>query len=292
MIFKGSGVALATPFTEKGINFDVFEKLIEFQIANDTDALVVCGTTGEPSTMNSDEKRAAVAFVVKTADGRIPVIAGIGGNNTADVINCACHAQDSGASALLAVTPYYNKCNRAGMIAHFTAIADATNLPVIIYNVPSRTGINMSPDVFAELCSHPNIAAVKEASADICQIAEMSRLARGNAVIYSGNDDHIVPVLSLGGVGVISVLANILPKYTHNMVTAFLEGRTSDACDMQLAVNPLVHALFSEVNPIPVKTALRLMGFDMGALRLPLSEMDCSNAQLLAARMREFGLID
>ena len=190
------------------------------------------------------------------------------------------------------MTPYYNKCSRAGLIAHFTAIADATDLPVIIYNVPSRTGVNLSPAVFEELCAHPNIAAIKEASGNIAQIAEMARVSRGKADVYSGNDDHIVPVLSLGGVGVISVLANILPKYTHNMVTAFLEGRTADACEMQLAVNPLVSVLFSEVNPIPVKTALRLMGYEMGKLRLPLTEMEENNRNRLIDEMKKFGLVD
>lgn len=291
MIFKGSGVALSTPFTEDGINFDTFEKLIEFQIEGQTDLLLVCGTTGEPSTMNGDEKRAAIEFAVKTVNGRIPVCAGVGGNNTADVVNCARHAQSSGADSLLVVTPYYNKCTPKGIKEHFFAVADAVDLPIIVYNVPARTGVNIPPAIFGALSEHKNIAGIKEASGNISHIAEVALETRGKADLYSGNDDHIVPVLSLGGVGVISVLANIMPKYTHDMVMAFLNGDTKTACDMQLNVNKLYRALFSEVSPIPVKTALRLMGFDMGALRLPLTEMEDAMRENLIAQMKEFDLI-
>ncbi len=291
MIFKGSGVALSTPFTENGVNFDTLEKLIEFQIEGGTDLLLVCGTTGEPSTMSCDEKRSVIEFAVKHVNGRIPVCAGVGGNNTADVVACARHAQEAGADALLVVTPYYNKCTPKGIKGHFFAVADAVNLPIIVYNVPARTGVNISPAVFGELCAHKNIAGIKEASGNISHIAEVALATRGNAELYSGNDDHIVPVLSLGGTGVISVLANIMPKYTHDMVTAFLEGDTKKACDMQLNVNKLYNALFSEVSPIPVKTALRLMGFDMGALRLPLTEMEDATRENLIVQMKEFDLI-
>ncbi len=292
MIFTGSCVALSTPLTEKGVNFDAFEKLINFQILNNTDALLVCGTTGEPSTMTTEEKHSAIEFCVKANSSRVPVIAGVGGNNTADVISSAKHAQNAGVNALLAVTPYYNKCTTNGLKAHFNAVADSVDIPVIIYNVPSRTGVNISSDVFNDLINHKNIVAIKEASGNISQIADMAAVSGERANIYSGNDDHVIPVLSLGGIGVISVMANIIPKYTHDMVCAYLEGNTVLARDMQLKVNPLVHALFSEVNPIPVKTALRLMGYDMGELRLPLCEMEEKNLKILKTEMKNFGLID
>ncbi|HBU13091.1 MAG TPA: 4-hydroxy-tetrahydrodipicolinate synthase [Clostridiales bacterium] len=291
MLFKGSGVAICTPFTEDGINYDTFAKLVDFQIENGTDALVVCGTTGEPSTMSRDEKCALVEFAVKRAQNRVPVIVGIGGNNTADVLFSARHARECGANGVLAVTPYYNKCTRKGLIEHFLAVADAAALPVMIYNVPSRTGVNMTPDVFDELASHKHIDSIKEATGDISQIAEMARLTRKKAALYSGNDDHIVPVLSLGGAGVVSVLANVVPRYVHDMVSAYHAGDVEKACDMQLAVNPLVSALFSEVNPIPVKTALRLMGYDMGPFRLPLTEMEEKNLDALTAQLKSFKLI-
>lgn len=292
MIFRGSGVALVTPFTENGVAFDTLEQLVEFQIENGTDALIACGTTGEPSTMTDEEQRSVIDCVVKTAAGRVPVIAGVGGNNTAHVIACAKAAQDVGASALLAVTPYYNKCTNAGLIAHFNALADSTDLPVILYNVPSRTGVNICPAVYESLCCHDRIAGIKEASGNISQIVEVARLIRGKAALYSGNDDQVVPLLSLGGDGVISVLANIMPRYVHNMVTSYLEGKTEAARDMQLEINPMISALFSEVSPIPVKTALRVMGFNMGPLRLPLTEMDGKTYENLLVQMRRFGLCE
>jgi len=290
MLFKGSGVALCTPFNDSGVNLDTFEKLIHFHLNEGTDALVVCGTTGEPCTMTRKEKCNAIEFAVRQVNGKIPVIAGVGGNNTADVLDIAQRAADYGADALLAVTPYYNKCNKKGLLRHFITLADTVDLPVVIYNVPSRTSLNMNAETFSELAAHKNIAAVKEASANISQIADYARLSKGKADIYSGNDDHIVPVLSLGGIGVISVLANILPRYTHDIVMAYLDGNTEKARDMQLEVNPLVSLLFCEVNPIPVKTSLRLMGYDMGALRLPLDEMEPENARNLQAEMDRFGL--
>ncbi len=291
MLFKGSGVALCTPFNNEGINFDTFEQLIEFQIEGKTDMLLVCGTTGEPSTMCDSEKCSAIEFAIKTVNGRIPVVAGVGGNNTAHVVTSAQHAEQAGASAVLVVTPYYNKCTQKGLMGHFTTVADSVNIPIIVYNVPSRTGINIPPAIFKELCLHKNISGIKEASADISHIADVARLTRGNADLYSGNDDHIVPILSLGGVGVISVLANLMPRYTHDMVMAYLDGDVKKACDMQLQINPLVHALFSEVNPIPAKTALRLMGYDMGNFRLPLTEMEQCNYNNLVTQMKEFDLL-
>ncbi len=292
MIFEGSGVALATPFTENGISYDTLEKLVEFQIENGTDALIACGTTGEPATMTDDEQRSVIECVVKTASGRVPVIAGVGGNNTAHVIASAKAAQALGANALLAVTPYYNKCTDAGLLAHFTALADATDLPVILYNVPSRTGVNISPAIYESLCCHEKIAGIKEASGNIAQVVETARRIRGKAALYSGNDDQVVPLLSLGGNGVISVLANIMPKYVHNMVQNYLDGKIREACEMQLEINPLVSALFTEVNPIPIKTALRMIGFDMGPFRLPLTELEQKNYENLLMQMRSFGLCD
>ncbi|MEG2574620.1 MAG: 4-hydroxy-tetrahydrodipicolinate synthase [Christensenella sp.] len=292
MIFKGSGVALATPFTENGVAFDTLEQLVEFQITNGTNALIACGTTGEPATMTDEEQRSVIDCVVKTAAHRVSVVAGVGGNNTAHVISCAKAAQRLGADALLAVTPYYNKCTNAGLIAHFTALADSTDLPVILYNVPSRTGVNICPSVYESLCRHKNIAGIKEASGNISQVAEAAHLTRENATLYSGNDDQVVPILSLGGSGVISVLANIMPKYVNNMVMNYFNGKIEEARDMQLKIIPMINALFSEVNPIPIKTAMRVMGFKMGPLRLPLTEMNDKNYENLLVQMRQFGLCD
>ena len=291
MIFKGSCVALATPLKQSGIHFEAFEKLIEFQIKEKTDALLVCGTTGEPSTMTSEEKRDAIDFAVKTVAGRVPVIAGVGGNNTQNCMEWAKIACSLGADAILAVTPYYNKCTEAGLVAHFTAIADASDKPVVLYSVQARTNVNISPKAARKLAEHPKIAAIKEASGNISQIAEIARLTRGKMDIYSGNDDQIQPVMSLGGLGVISVLANIMPRYTHDMVMEYLNGNTARACEMQLGVLPMVSALFCEVNPIPVKTALRLMGYEMGEFRLPLCDMADANLGILKEQLNLFGLI-
>lgn len=293
MIFRGSGTALCTPFTNEGVNFSTLEKLIDFQISEGSDALIICGTTGEPPTMTKSEKAAVIECGIKKVANRVPVIAGVGGNNTADCVAMAKIAKDLGADGLLAVTPYYNKCSKSGLIGHFYAIADATDLPVVLYNVPSRTNVNITPDTYVELIAHKNIVAMKEASCDICQIANYARVGRGKDVaLYSGNDDHIVPVLSMGGVGVITVLGNIMPRYTHDMVMAYLEGDVEKARDMQLDVLPLVAALFCEVNPIPVKTALKLMGFDMGPFRLPLCEMDFHNKERLVNEMKTLRLLD
>lgn len=291
MIFEGSAVALATPFTDDGINVDTLEQLLQFHLKNRTDAILVNGTTGEPATSTNEEKDIVVSTAVRVVDGRLPIIVGVGGNNTKECARLAARARDLGAQAVLAVTPYYNKCETKGLVQHFETIADAAGIPLIVYNIPSRTNVNVSPEVFLRLTHHPGIVAIKEASGNISQIAETIRLTGDHAAIYSGNDDHVVPVLSLGGCGVISVLANIMPAYTHEMVRAYRSGETEKARQMQLEVNGLVHALFSEVNPIPVKTALRLMGFDMGCVRAPLTQLSPEKERRLIEQMNIFGLV-
>lgn len=291
MIFEGSAVALVTPFDESGVNVDVLSDLIEFQIGGGTDAILVNGTTGEPPTMTSSEKARLIEETIARVAGRIPVIVGVGGNNTRLAAEEATRARSAGAQAVLAVTPYYNRCTQEGLLVHFESIADAADLPVIVYNIPGRTSMNITPELFAKMAQHPRITAIKEASGDISQIAETARLAGDTADIYSGNDDHIVPVLSLGGKGVISVLANIMPRYVHDLVMAYRTGDTETALDMQLSVNGLVHALFSEVNPIPVKTALHAMGFAVGDVRLPLTPLSVANERRLLTEMEMMGLI-
>ena len=288
-IFTGSGVAIVTPFTKEGINYTSFEKLLEYQIKEGTDAIIVCGTTGEPSTMSVEEKVSVIQFAVEKVQGRIPVIAGTGGNNTKTVIELSQKAESLGVDALLIVTPYYNKTTQKGLVEHFNAIADAVHLPIIIYNVPSRTGLNMTPTTLRELAQHRNIQAMKEASGNITQIVEMARICNGFIDIYSGNDDHVVPVLSVGGKGVISVVANIAPKDMHNLVKAFLSGHIDESVKLQFKINTLVEVLFTEVNPIPIKTALNLIGFDVGELRLPLTSMSEPNLTLLKKRLFEYG---
>jgi 4-hydroxy-tetrahydrodipicolinate synthase len=290
-IFTGSGVALSTPFHETGVNFDALGKLIDFQIENLTDALVICGTTGEPSTMTEEEKLSAIEYTVKKTAKRVPVIAGTGGNDTKEVIRMSAEAEKLGADALLIVTPYYNKCSQKGLVKHFFAVADVVNIPIIIYNVPVRTGFNITPKMLLELSAHPNIQAVKEASANIVQIVEMARMCEGKIDIYSGNDDHVIPMMAVGALGVISVTANVLPKEMHDMAAKFLAGDTKGAMALQFRLNPLTNALFTEVNPIPVKTALNLMGFDMGRLRLPLCEMADENLMVLKKELKAMGLI-
>lgn len=289
-IFSGSGVALVTPFTEDGLALDIYRELIEFQIAEGTDAIIACGTTGEPSTMTAEEKRAVIECAVKTVNGRVPVIAGTGGNNTKKVIEDSLAAKDLGADALLVVTPYYNKATQNGMIEHYNMITRAVGLPVIIYNVPARTGLNMLPSTLYELSKNPLIAGMKEASANIEQITEMARLCPG-LPFYSGNDDHIVPILSLGGLGVISVAANVAPRDTHDLVAAFHQGDIAKSRALQFKLNPLVKALFCEVNPIPVKTALSLMGYAVGPLRMPLTAMEEGNRENLRKSMQSYGLL-
>lgn len=287
-IFKGAGTALATPFNERGIDFDAFEALVEYQIENEIDALIACGTTGEASTMTKDEVRAAVDFVVKQTAGRVPVIAGTGSNNTATAIELSKQAADLGADGLLVVTPYYNKCTDNGLIKHFHAVADSVNVPIVVYNVPVRTCVNIAPHVLKEIGEHDNIVAIKEASANISQIAEMARICP-DIVIYSGNDDHVVPVLSLGGLGVISTVSNVAPKMTHDMVMSYLEGDVVKSRELQFELNPLVKALFTEVNPIPVKAALNMIGINAGLPRLPLTEISPDKAAGLKKELIALG---
>ena len=290
VIFKGCGTALVTPFTDDGVNFEELRKLIEFQILEGVDSLIICGTTGESSTMSLDEKKSVIEFSVKVANGRIPIIAGTGGNNTKDVISLSKYAESVGADALLLVTPYYNKTTQAGLVKHYTTIAESVELPIILYNVPSRTGINIEPETCFELCKVSNIVAVKEASGNISQVAKIANICQDDLAIYSGNDDQTVPILSLGGLGVISVLSNIYPKFVHNMVMDYLSGNWQKACSSQLYSLPLIQALFSEVNPIPVKYALNKVGFDCGTPRLPLVELSDKNKEKLDEALRNFEL--
>lgn len=287
-IFTGAGTALVTPFNDTGIDFAAFETLIEYQIENGIDALIVCGTTGEASTMTREEKLSAIEFVVKQAAGRVPVIAGTGTNNTASAIEGSMEACDLGVNALLVVTPYYNKCSDTGLIKHFMSIADASNVPVIVYNVPGRTGVNVSPSVMKEISRHDGIVGIKEASANIVQITETARLCP-ELDIYSGNDDHVIPLLSLGGKGVISVVANVAPKMTHDMVASYLAGDTKKALELQFRLNPLNKALFLDTNPIPVKMALNMIGMNAGILRMPLCEMSADKAAVLKKELIALG---
>ena len=291
IIFKGCGTAISTPFSNDGINFKEFEKFIEFQIKEGVDAIIVCGTTGESATMSTDEKKQAIKFAVDTVKKRIPVIAGTGSNSTKTAIEMSKYAESVGADGLLLVTPYYNKTTQEGLIAHFKAIASSTSLPIIVYSVPSRTGLNVTPATCLELSKISNIVAIKEASGDLSQIAEIASLCGDNLNIYSGNDDQTVPILSLGGLGVISVLSNVAPKSTHDMVQNFLDGNTKEAKDLQLKSINLIKALFCEVNPIPVKEAINMLGYNFGTPRLPLVELSNSGKEKLKKAMKEYGLI-
>lgn len=273
IIFKGVGTAIATPFDEyDNINFDEFKKLVEFQIENGVNAIIVCGTTGEASTMSQEEKQDLIKYCVKVVNKRIPVIAGIGSNNTKAVVENEKFAQRVGVDGLLAVTPYYNKTTQDGLIAHYKLIAENTNLPIILYNVPSRTGVNILPETYFELSKIKNIVATKEANGDVSSIIKTKYLCGDNLNIYSGNDDQILPVLSVGGIGVISVLSNIFPKYTSNMINNYFNNNTQTATKMQIEAIKLINLLFKEVNPIPVKAALNIMGFNFGKPRMPLIE--------------------
>lgn len=290
-IFKGCGTAISTPFTENGVNFEEFKKLIEFQISEGIDAIIVCGTTGESATMSHEEKMATIKFAVDTVNKRVPVIAGTGSNNTYQAIEMSKYAESVGADALLLVTPYYNKATQGGLIAHFTAIAESVSLPIIVYSVPSRTGVNILPETCLELSKVPNIVAIKEASGNLSQIASIANLCRDNLIIYSGNDDQTVPILSLGGLGVISVLSNVAPRKTSKMVHDYLNGNIEGARKFQLDSIPLVNALFSEVNPIPVKEALNMMGYNFGIPRLPLTKMTDKSREILLKEMKNMNLI-
>ena len=290
VVFKGCATALVTPFINNGINFEELRKLIEFQILEGVDGLVICGTTGESSTMTMEEKKSVIDFSIKVANGRIPIIAGTGGNNTKDVITLSKYAESVGADALLLVTPYYNKTTQSGLIAHYSAIAENTSLPIILYNVPSRTGLNIEPTTFLELSKISNIVAVKEASGDISQVAKIAQLCQDELSIYSGNDDQTIPILSLGGLGVISVLSNIYPKFVHEMTMDYLTGNWQKACASQLYSLPLTNALFTEVNPIPVKYAMSKIGFDCGIPRLPLVELSDKSKEKIDLLIKDFTL--
>jgi 4-hydroxy-tetrahydrodipicolinate synthase len=290
-IFRGSGVALVTPFQNGAVNYNSLRNLIDWHISEGTDALIVCGTTGESATLSRQEKQEVISTAVEYTSGRIPVIAGTGGNNTAESVELSRFAAEAGADALLLVTPYYNKATQNGLVTHFTTIADAAGIPSILYNVPGRTGLNMKPETVARLAKHPLICGIKEASGDISQIARIAQLCPADFAIYAGNDDQIVPTLALGGVGVISVVANVLPCETHEMVHLYLNGMNSEARELQLAMLPLIDALFCEVNPIPVKSALNFMGWEAGPLRAPLSEIEADAQVTLVRELQVWGLV-
>jgi len=288
LVFSGSGVALVTPFSDNRVNFEVLEELIEFHIENGTDAIIICGTTGEPSTMSEEEKKECIKFTVNKVAGRIPVIAGTGGNSTEAVVKMTKYAESVGVDAVLIVTPYYNKTTQRGLIAHYKTISANTNLPIIMYNVPSRTGLNMTTKTVYELAKLENIVGIKEASGNFSQIAEIASLCKDNIYIYSGNDDQIVPMMALGAKGVISVLANVIPNDVHAMVKSFLDGDILKARDLQLKSINLTNTLFSEVNPIPVKEAVRQIGFDVGKCRLPLVDIDEAGQIKISEELHEY----
>ena len=288
ILFKGCGTAISTPFDKNGVNLKEFKKLVELQIDNNIDSIIVCGTTGESSTMSTEEKLATIKCAIETSNGRVPIIAGTGGNNTKQVIEYSKLVQNLGVDGLLIVTPYYNKCTQKGLIEHYTQIAKNVSLPIILYNVPSRTGVNIEPKTCLELSKIENIVAIKEASGNLSQVAQIAHLCGDNLNIYSGNDDQILPILSIGGIGVISVLSNIAPKYTHDMLKNFFDGNINVATKMQLDALPLIQSLFSEVNPIPVKAALNILGFDYGIPRLPLTEMNENKENILKDKITKF----
>lgn len=290
-VFTGAAVAIVTPFTNNQVNYDQLGALIERQIAGSTDAIVICGTTGEASTLTDEEHRECIKYCVEKVAGRVPVIAGTGSNDTDYAIDLSKYACDVGADALLLVTPYYNKATPKGLIKSFLAVADATNKPIILYNVPSRTGCNIPLSVYRELAKHERIVATKEASGNISAIAEVAAELGDVLDIYSGNDDQIVPILSLGGKGVISVLSNVVPKETHDICQLWFEGKARESAELQLRLLKLANSLFCEVNPIPVKTAMAMMGFCSEEMRLPLCEMEAANKEKLAAVLKEYKVI-
>lgn len=292
-IFKGAGVAIVTPFKANGeVNYEKFAELIEFQIANGTDAIIVCGTTGESSTLSHEEHLDVIKYCAEKVAGRVPVVAGTGSNCTETAIYLSTEAEKYGVDGLLLVSPYYNKATQKGLYAHYKAVADSVKIPCILYNVPSRTGCNILPETVVALCNDvENIVGVKEASGNLSQVARLMHLANGKVDLYSGNDDQIVPVMSLGGIGVISVLSNIAPRQTHDICAKYLAGDVTDSMQEQLRAIPVCDALFCEVNPIPVKKALNLMGMEVGPLRMPLTEMEDANAAKLEKAMREYGVL-
>ena len=292
-IFEGAGVAIVTPFHEDGsVNYEKFAEHIEFQIANGTDAIIVCGTTGESSTLTHEEHLEVIEYCIKQVNHRIPVIAGTGSNCTETAIYLSKEAEAAGADGLLLVTPYYNKATQNGLYLHFKAVAESVNLPIILYNIPGRTGgVNIQPETIVRLCHDvKNIVGVKEATGDISQVAKLMSLAKGSVDLYSGNDDQTVPILSLGGKGVISVFSNIAPRQMHDICAKYLEGNVAESRDMLLEALPLMKALFLEVNPIPVKKAMNLLGMQAGGLRMPLTDMEEENARKLEQAMKEYGL--
>lgn len=291
-IFRGAAVAIITPMQEnREINYPKLAEIIDDQIANHTDAIVICGTTGESSTLTHEEHLEAIRFAIEHVAGRVPVIAGTGSNCTETAIYLSTEAEKYGADALLIVTPYYNKATQKGLIAHYTAIAESVSLPIIMYNVPSRTGCNIQPETAAYLAKNvKNIVGIKEASGNISQIAKLMELAEGQIELYSGNDDQVVPILALGGLGVISVLSNVAPQQTHDMVEKFLNGDVAGSREIQLKALPLIEALFCEVNPIPVKAAMNMLGWEAGPLRMPLTEMEPQNKERLRKAMKDFGI--
>ena len=290
--FTGAGVAIITPFDESGnINFSELGRIIDNQIANSTDAIIITGTTGESAAMNDEEHKAAIKFAVEHVAKRIPVVAGTGSNDTAYAIQLSQYAEKVGADALLLVTPYYNKCTQNGLVAHYNKIADSVNLPIILYSVPTRTGVSIKPETYLKLSAHKNIVAVKEANGDLSAILKTRKLCGDNLAIYSGNDDQIIPILSIGGKGVISVLSNVAPKITHDICQLYFDGKTQEAANLQIDYCDLIDALFCEVNPIPVKTAMNLLGWNAGKLRMPLSEMEDKNLEQLKTALKNHNLI-
>ena len=293
-IFTGAGVAIVTPFHEDGsVNYEAFEKQIELQIAGGTDAIIVCGTTGESSTLTHEEHLDVIRFCVEKVNKRIPVVAGTGSNCTQTAIYLSQEAEKAGADGLLLVTPYYNKCTQKGLYEHFKMVAESVNIPIILYNIPGRTGgVLIQPETVVSLCRDvKNIVGVKDATGNISGVAKVLQLANGDVDLYSGNDDQIVPILSLGGKGVISVLSNVAPKQTHDICQLYFDGKVKESAQLQLKALPVIDGLFCEVNPIPVKKAMNLMGLNAGPLRRPLTEMEDEHAEKLAAAMKEFGIL-
>lgn len=291
-VFKGSGVALVTPMHSDGsVNFEVLGEILEFQIKNKTDAIIICGTTGESATMSDEERAAVIDFAVKNVAGRVPVIAGTGSNSTEHALAMSKKAQELGADAILVVTPYYNKTSQRGLLRHYSYIADNVDLPMILYNVPSRTGISIRPETYAELAKHPNIVATKEANGDLSAIAKTIALCSDDLGVYSGNDDQTIPILSVGGLGVISVFANVCPYESYEISEKFFAGDINAARELFLRSNELMEALFCDVNPIPVKEAMNQLGFSCGSCRLPLVPLSAENKDKLVTAMRKFGVV-
>lgn len=290
-IFTGAGVAIVTPFKDDKVDFETLGKLIDFHIENKTDALIVCGTTGESATLEDNEHRAVIDYSVERAAHRIPVIAGTGSNNTSYACDLSRHAMESGVDGLLCVTPYYNKTSQKGLVRHYFAIADSTSLPVIVYNIPGRTGLNITPETYKELSAHPNIVATKEGNGCISSVIQTRHLCGDELDVYSGNDDWVVPILSIGGIGVISTTSNIMPREMHDMCSLYFEGKTEQSAQLQIKLIDIIDAMFCEVNPIPLKTAMGLMGLCSGEVRLPLCEMEDKNKDKLTAVLRKYELL-